>query len=120
MSTQTVYTQASQLITSSTSPANSGSLTVGNFVELALDINITSNQGSSPTIQYFIDRLGVDGVWYPTYQSSTISSASAQVSASVGAGLSTTQSFGGTIRFRWTIGGSSTPGFTYSVSLQAK
>lgn|SRR5262245_16556537 len=117
MSAQTVFTQSSQLITTN---GDSGSLTVGNFVELAVDVNITSNQGTSPTIQFFVERLGTDGIWYPIYQSSTISSASTQVSASVGAGLSTTQSFGGTVRFRRAIGGSATPGFTYSASLQGK
>lgn len=120
MSAQTVYTQASTLITSSTSPANSGPLTVGNFAELAVDINITSNQGSSPTIQYFVDRFGVDGIWYPIWQSPVVAASTDQISASIGAGLDFAESFGGTIRFRWSIGGSSTPGFTYSVSLQAK
>jgi hypothetical protein len=92
---------------------------VGNFAELAVDINITSKQGSSPTIQYFIDRLGVDGIWYPIWNAlQTISPA--QISTSIGAGLAFNQSFGGTIQFRWAIGGTSTPGWTYSVSLIGK
>lgn len=118
MSAQTIWTQASTLITSTT--GNSGPLTVGNYVEIAVDINITGNQGSSPTIQFFIDRLGVDGIYYPLWQSSTQSSSSAQISTSIGAGLAISQSFGGTVQFRWSIGGSSTPGFRYSVSLIGK
>lgn len=117
MSAQTVYTQASQLITAS---SNSGALSVGNFAELAVDINITSKQGTSPTIQFFIDRLGVDGVYYNIWSSSVISTTPTPISQSIGAGLSQASSFGGTIQFRWLIGGSSTPGFTYSVSIQAK
>lgn len=117
MSSQTVYTQASQLITAST---NSGPLTVGNYVELAVDINITSNQGTSPTIQFFVDRLGVDSIWYPMWQSATVNTSTDVISVSIGAGLNYAESFGGTIRFRWVIGGSSTPGFVYSVSIQSK
>lgn len=117
MSAQTIWTQTSTLITAS---SNSGILSVGNYAEIAVDINITSNQGSSPTIQFFIDRLGVDGIYYPLWQSASQSSSSAQVSTSIGAGLAISQSFGGTVQFRWTIGGSSTPGFKYSVSLIGK
>lgn len=118
MSAQTIWTQASQLITSTT--GNSGPLTVGNYAEIAVDINITGKQGTSPTIQFFIDRLGVDGIYYPLWQSASQSSSPAQVSTSIGAGLAISQSFGGTVQFRWSIGGSSTPGWTYSVSLIGK
>jgi hypothetical protein len=118
MSAQTIWTQASQLITSTT--GNSGPLTVGNYAEIAVDINITGKQGTSPTIQFFIDRLGVDGIYYPLWQSSTQSTSPAQVSTSIGSGLSISQSFGGTVQFRWSIGGSSSPGWTYSVSLIGK
>lgn len=117
MSAQTVYTQPSLPILAG---GNSLPLNVGNFAELAVDINITGKQGSSPTIQYFIDRLGVDGIWYPIWQSAVQSVSPAQVSTSIGAGLAISQSFGGTIQFRWGIGGSSSPGWTYSVSLIGK
>ena len=117
MSAQTVYTQTSILITASN---NSGPLSVGNFAELAVDINLTSNQGTSPTVQFFVDRLGVDGIYYPLWQSAVQSTAPAQVSTSIGAGLAISQSSGGTVQFRWVIGGSSSPGYTYSVSVQGK
>jgi hypothetical protein len=117
MSAQTIYTQASQLITTS---GNSGPLSVGNFAELALDINITVKQGTSPTIQFFVDRLGVDGVNYNVWSSSSISTTPTTVSQSIGAGLTLASSFGGTIQFRWVIGGSATPGWFYSVSLIGK
>jgi hypothetical protein len=118
MSAQTIWTQASQLITASNV---SGPLTVGNYAEIAVDINGTSKQGTSPTIQFFIDRLGVDGIYYPLWQSSTQSTTPfTGCSTSIGAGLAISQSFGGTVQFRWSIGGSSTPGFIYSVSLIGK
>ena len=118
MSAQTIWTQASQLITSTT--GNSGLLSVGNFVELALDINVTGKQGTSPTLQFFIDRLGVDGIYYNIWTSTQYTTTPQTVSQSIGAGLTTSVSFGGTIQFRWSIGGSSTPGWTYSVSIQGK
>lgn len=117
MSAQSIWAQASTLITTSD---NSGILSVGNFAEIAVDINITGKQGTLPTIQFFIDRLGVDGISYPLWQSSTLSTSPAQVSTSIGAGLAISQSFGGNVRFRWSIGGSSSPGWTYSVSLIGK
>ncbi len=117
MSAQTIYTQPSLLIVAS---GNSGPLSVGNFAELALDINLTSKQGTSPTVQFFIDRLGVDSVYYNFYSSAVISTTPNVVSKSIGAGLALAESFAGTIQFRWNIGGSSTPGFTYSVSLIGK
>ena len=116
MSAQTVYTQASTAISSS---SNSGPLLVGNYAELALDINITVKSGTSPTIQFFIDRLGVDGVYYNVYTSSQYSATPQVVSQSIGAGLALASSFAGTIQFRWVLGGTS-PVWTYSVSLIGK
>ena len=117
MSAQAIFTQLSTLITSS---SNTSPLSIGSYAELAIDINLTSKQGTSPTVQFFIDRLGADSVFYPIWQSAVQSTTPAQVSTSIGAGLAISQSFGGTIQFRWSIGGSSTPGYTYSVSLIGK
>lgn len=118
MSAQTIWTQASQLITAS---GNSGPLSVGNFAEIAVDVNITSKQGTTPTVEFYIDRLGVDGVYYNIWDSTIISNtAPTTKSDSIGAGLNVSKSFAGTIQFRWAIGGSSSPGYTYSVSLIGK
>lgn len=114
---QKLYLQTSQLITAS---GNSGPLTVGYLSELALDINITSNQGTAPTIQFFIDRLGADGVYYPIWDSTSISVAPTTKCVSTGAGLGSASSFAGTIQVRWAIGGSSSPGWIYSLSLVGK
>ena len=118
MSAQTIWTQTSQLIVAS---GTSGILLVGNYAEIAADINGTSKQGTSPTIQFFIDRLGVDGIYYPLWASATQSTTPfTGCSTSIGAGLAISQSFGGTVQFRWVIGGSSSPGYVYSVSLIGK
>src|SRR5437762_12628892 len=109
MSATTLYTHAS---VQETANGNSGDVDASNYTELAVDINITGNQGSSPTIQYFVDRKGADGVYYPIWQSAVQNAASA-VSTSIGAGLAYSQSFT-TVQFRWVIGGSSTPGFAVS------
>lgn len=118
MSAQTIWTQASTPITAS---GNSGPLTVGNFAEIAVDVNITAKTGTTPTVEFFVDRLGVDSVYYNIYDSGVVSNtAPTTKSDSIGAGLNVNKSFAGTIQFRWVIGGSSSPGYTYSVSLQGK
>src|ERR1700720_1325791 len=109
MSAATVYTQASTLITAS---GNTTPLLVGNYVELAIDINITSKQGTTPTVEFYIDRLGADGVYYNIWDSGLVNNtAPTTKSDSIGAGLNVAKSFTGTIQFRWVIGGSSTPGY---------
>lgn len=115
MSATTVYTRASAAATGN---GDSGDLTVSSYVELAIDANITAVSGSSPTLQFFLDRKGSDGIYYPIWNSSSIT-ATGQVSASVGAGLATAQSFNATVKLRWVIGGSS-PSFTFSASIIGK
>jgi hypothetical protein len=96
----------------------SSALVVGPFAELAVDINITAKSGTSPTIQFFIDRIGADTVAYNIWSSAVVSTVS-QVSASIGSGFSTNQSFGATCQFRMVVGGT-TPSFTLSYSIIGK
>jgi hypothetical protein len=117
MSTVTVFTQ-SATTTISTS-ADSGPLNVQNYQELAVDINATAKTGTSPTIQFLVDRLGADGVWYNVWTSSVVSTVTTTISQSIGAGLTLASSFGGTVRFKWVLGGT-TPTWTYSVSIIGK
>ena len=43
---------------------------------LAFDVTVTGfTGGTSPTIQFFIDRQGADGLWYNVIQSQTFSAA---------------------------------------------
>jgi hypothetical protein len=113
----TVLTAGSAAVTAN---ATSSALVVGPFAELAVDVNLTAKTGTSPTIQFFIDRIGADGVAYNIWSSVVVSTVTTQVSASIGSGFSTNQSFGATCQFRWVIGGSATPGFTFSYSIIGK
>jgi hypothetical protein len=113
-------TVASSSATLRTANGNTGDLVVGPFTELAIDINLTSNQGTSPTIQFLVDRKGADGTYYAIYTGSTVSSAPNTQIISIGAGCTTNASFGSVARLRWVIGGSSTPGYTFSYSIIGK
>jgi len=107
--------------TAYTAGATNGPYVVGPYTELAVDVNITAKTGTTPTIQFFIDRVGADGIAYNIWSSSVVSNtAPTQVSASIGSGFSTNQSFGANIQFRWVIGGSATPGYTLSCSIIGK
>lgn len=113
--TSNVYARASAAATVS---GNSGDLAVDSFSELALDINITAVSGTTPTIQYIMERKGNDGNYYQIYASSSLNVTQA-VSTSFGAGMSQSVSFGATVRLRWVIGGT-TPSFTFSASIIGK
>lgn len=113
--TKDVYARASAVATSSN---NSGDLPVDSFSELALDINITAVSGTTPTIQFIMERKGNDNNYYQIYASASINSNQA-ISTSLGAGMAQSVSFGTTARLRWVIGGT-TPSFTFSVSLIGK
>jgi hypothetical protein len=117
-SSGTVYLLASAAQT--TTPFTSSAFVVGPFAELAVDINLTAKTGTSPTIQFFIDRIGADSVAYNIWSSSVISTTPTQVSTSIGSGFAVAQSFGASIQFRWTIGGSASPGYTFSCSIIGK
>ena len=97
---------------------NSADLSVGQFTELAVDANITAVAGANPTRQFVLDRKGADGVYYPIWQSVTLTT-TGQVSTSIGAGMSIAQGFGSTVRLRWVIGGAGAS-FTFSVSIVGK
>lgn len=115
----TVYLLASAAQT--TTNFTAGPFVVGPYAELAVDINITAKTGTTPTIQFFIDRIGADSIAYNIWSSAVVNNtAPTQVSASIGSGFSTNQSFGANIQFRWTIGGTATPGYTLSCSIIGK
>jgi hypothetical protein len=113
-------TVLNQVSAAQTANGNAAGLAVGPFCELAVDINITASSGTSPTIQFFVDRLGADGTTYFTiWSSSVINTSPTVVSTAIGAGLSVAQSFGAMARFRWVVTGT-TPSFTFSASIVGK
>lgn len=86
---------------------------------VALDVSVTAISGTlSPALRVFVDRQGADGLWYPIYTSSSITTAST-VSTSIGQGMTVGQSLGAMCRFRWEITGAS-PSVTFSASAVGK
>jgi hypothetical protein len=102
-------------------PGNSGNISWLNASTIALDIAVTGSQGTSPTLEVWLDRLGVDGVTYFNLWDSTIlAPASFPKSVSIGPGCSIAQELGSSGQVRWAIGGSSSPGIQFSVSIQGE
>lgn len=96
---------------------NSGGPTyVGSVDELSIGIGVSGITGTGATVTFYIDTLGLDGVWYQIWASSAIT-AVGNAFASLSANNST--SFGSNIRIRWTIGGT-TPNVTFSASIIGK
>lgn len=87
--------------------------------ELAVDITVTSFAGgTAPTITFFVERFGADGVWYRVWTSSAVNAAGV-VSTSIGPGAATPASLSGTCRFGWTTTGTPTS-VTFSASVIGK
>lgn len=108
----TVLNKASASYTSS---SNFGDLGVSSCRRIAIDVNITAVSGTSPTIQFFIDRKDIFGNYYNIWSSNTVSAAT-MISTTIGAFAAINQAIGATVRLRWTITGTS-PSFTFSASI---
>ena len=110
-----------------TAATGSSSLDTRFVASLAVDINVTAlTGGTSPTIQFWVDRLGADSNWYNVWTSGTTGVA-ALYSVDIGAfslnySYPTTQAqhavLTGTTRFRWAFGGTANPtSVTFSASV---
>ena len=123
MSKTTILNQASAMKTAN---GDTGNISWGNCSTIAVDVNCTNQQGTSPTLEIFVDRLGADGVTYfNMYDSGAVSVSGAsttavQIRRSVGPGCATGEEIGSSGRVRWVIGGSSTPGAQFSLSIQGE
>lgn len=121
MSKTTILNQSSAM---KTAAGDTGNISWGNCSTIAVDVNCTSQQGTSPTLQILVDRLGADGVTYfNMYDSGAISVSSASsgspvvIKRSIGPGCTTGEEIASSGRVRWVIGGSSTPGAQFSLSV---
>jgi hypothetical protein len=93
----------------------------GNAEKLAVDIGVTGSQGTSPTLQVFVDRLGSDGSsYFAVYDSTALAPGSYPRSTSIGPGCTNPQEIAQYGRVRWVIGGSATPGVQFTVSIQGE
>jgi hypothetical protein len=118
MSKAIILNQAASM---KTAAGDTGPISWGNASQIALDINVTGQQGTSPTLQILLDRLGADGVTYfPIYDSTALPPGSYPKSASIGPGCTFAQELGLSGRVRWNIGGSASPGIQFSLSLQGE
>lgn len=88
---------------------NSGSFNTDRLeaalTQIIVDINVTSVRGTTPSMAFFLDRLGADANWYPMF-SPTALTAAGVISGSIGPGLATNVCFADKARLRWTVGGS--------------
>jgi hypothetical protein len=98
----------------------------GNCSTIAVDVVVTNQQGTSPTLQILVDRLMADGVTYANmYDStaisvSTASSTNVFIKQSIGPGCTKTEEIAASGRVRWVIGGSATPGALFAISIQGE
>lgn len=97
VATTTVFSTAQNAVGS----GSSGDLAVSALREVGIDITTTATSGG--TIQFFWERKGIDGIYYPLWQSAVLSAAANILSTSVGPGLAFAQSLGLTGRLRWSI-----------------
>ena len=114
---QVVLNQASATVSSS---GNSDDLDVSLLKRIAVDINITAQSGTSPTVQFFVDRKDAAGNYSQIWSSSVISASTATVSTTIGPKCTVTEILGFTVRIRWVIGGSGSPSKTFSISIQGR
>ena len=109
-----------------TANGDTGNISWGNASTIAVDVIVTNQQGTSPTLQILVDRLGADGVTYfNMYDSGAISVSTASttpvvIKRSIGPGCTTTEEIGSSGRGRWVIGGSASPGALFGISIQGE
>jgi hypothetical protein len=93
------------------------------IASLAVDITLTSfTGGTTPSVTFYVDRLGNDGAWYRLWTSAALTAAG-PTSASIGPGQSGTNAapgvLTGTCRFGWSSTGAPTS-ITFSASVSGR
>jgi hypothetical protein len=105
-----ILNQASSAQTSWTS----SDLYVGNVRAIALDINVTA---VGTNVTFVLSRKGLDGIYYPIYSPSAISSAPTKLSTSIGPGCTVAAELGANIQLSLTTTGGAA---TFSASIIGK
>lgn len=83
---------------------NSGSLGVGSLDLLAIDLTVVALTNGATAVQFFLERLNMDGNWYLVWASTSITGPGA-ASTSVGPGCATNAVLGQQVRLRWAVTG---------------
>jgi hypothetical protein len=109
------------LSTAQTAGNTGTSFSTSGISSLAIDATVTAfTGGTAPTIAFFIDRLGADGVWYRVWTEGSPLSSPGVVSENIGPGQSGTNGTSavltGTARFGWVFTGAPTS-VTFSASV---
>lgn len=107
-------------VQTSVSSGASGDLDVSRIHEISIDITTSAQAGTSPTIQFFWERKGADGIYYPLWQSAILTAAANPLSTSIGPGMAYPQSLGSVGHLRWVVGGSSSPTWTFTPNIFGK
>lgn len=107
--------------TTTGSTQNSGDLNLQTLDTkiIGIDINTTAQSGTNPTIQYFWERKGADGNYYPLWQTAVLTAATNTLSPNIGPGMAYNVVLGTIGRLRWVVGGTATPTFTHSLNVYA-
>lgn len=73
MSLGTFLWSRSQGTAAATATGQTGSLNSAMISRAALDVNVKAfTAGTTPSIQFFVDRLGGDNIWYPIAQTAAL------------------------------------------------
>jgi hypothetical protein len=83
---------------------------------LAVNINITAITGTTPTMNFFIEGLDDNGVWYTLWAPTQFTTTTGDTESEIGPGLPQNHVVPGVIRVRVALGGTS-PSYTMSISV---
>jgi hypothetical protein len=114
------YTFEAKPLGSTTEGANGGTGNTADFEvpsrydDLLLYLNVTAQSGTSPTLDVDYQTSPDNGATWYTHTSFT------QVGAATGTEVLKIDNPGHYYRFFWTIGGSSTPTYTFSIEVEGK
>lgn len=125
-SAQTLYYLPTGSMITTTGDSGPTPISWSNCKTLAIDFYATDRQGTNPTVTLTAYRLGADGTTY--FQIWTLgpidvsgaNSTPVPKSVSIGPGCSYPLEIGDSGKIGWTIGGTSTPGAKFSISIQGK
>lgn len=103
--------------TAITTSGNTADFPVDAFDQLAIDVNFTVNSGT-PSVVFTYSRKGLDGVYYPVWNSSA-QTTSGKVSTSIGIGGAVNHSVGAVGQLSWAVSGT-TPNVTFTITAYGK
>lgn len=89
-----------QLLSTVSVSGDSGPQNTGKYPRLHVGVNVTSGSG---TLDFYVDTLGADGVWYNVYHFTQFTS-TGQATRTIGDDMETSVTFNNIVRLRWVVG----------------